>query len=203
MKNSIAIAGALVLLLLITMRIGVQGSPIAGIYGEDEGIPLTLLRQRRQAGSCRTNSDCNEWNPCCSKYGYCGTKDSGHCDRGTEDGGPISGGSGGSGGGLGAKCTDAYDCNERNPCCAGVGAAVDEDQWGTCGTDASGHCGGAVTIDPGQDVPLAGYFTPCPPPGCEDCPCSDAFGRVSSRRRASAGGECRPSVFDALGWGRC
>ena len=87
MKNSIAIAGALVLLLLITMRIGVQGSPIAGIYGEDEGIPLTLLRQRRQAGSCRTNSDCNEWNPCCSKYGYCGTKDSGHCDRGTEDGG--------------------------------------------------------------------------------------------------------------------
>ena len=85
MKNSIAIAGALVLLLLITMRIGVQGSPIAGIYGEDEGIPLTLLRQRRQAGSCRTNSDCNEWNPCCSKYGYCGTKNSGHCDRGTED----------------------------------------------------------------------------------------------------------------------
>ena len=84
MKNSIAIAGALVLLLLITMRIGVQGSPIAGIYGEDEGIPLTLLRQRRQAGSCRTNSDCNEWNPCCSKYGYCGTKDSGHCDRGTD-----------------------------------------------------------------------------------------------------------------------
>ena len=83
MKNSIAIAGALVLLLLITMRIGVQGSPIAGIYGEDEGIPLTLLRQRRQAGSCRTNSDCNEWNPCCSKYGYCGTKNSGHCDRGT------------------------------------------------------------------------------------------------------------------------
>ena len=85
MKNSIAIAGALVLLLLITMRIGVQGSPIAGIYGEDEGIPLTLLRQRRQAGSCRTNSDCNEWNPCCSKYGYCGTKNSGHCDRGTEE----------------------------------------------------------------------------------------------------------------------
>jgi len=85
MKNSIAIAGALVLLLLITMRIGVQGSPIAGIYGEDEGIPLTLLRQRRQAGSCRTNSDCNEWNPCCSKYGYCGTKNSGHCDRGTGD----------------------------------------------------------------------------------------------------------------------
>ena len=91
MKNSIAIAGALVLLLLITMRIGVQGSPIAGIYGEDEGIPLTLLRQRRQAGSCRTNSDCNEWNPCCSKYGYCGTKNSGHCDRGTEDGGKSEG----------------------------------------------------------------------------------------------------------------
>ena len=84
MKNSIAIAGALVLLLLITMRIGVQGSPIAGIYGEDEGIPLTLLRQRRQAGACSTPSDCNEWNPCCSKSGYCGTKSSGHCDRGTE-----------------------------------------------------------------------------------------------------------------------
>jgi len=86
MKNSIAIAGALVLLLLITMRIGVQGSPIAGIYGEDEGIPLTLLRQRRQAGSCSTNSDCNEWNPCCSTSGYCGTKDSGHCDRGNYEG---------------------------------------------------------------------------------------------------------------------
>jgi len=92
MKNSIAIAGALVLLLLITMRIGVQGSPIAGIYGEDEGIPLTLLRQRRQAGSCTTNSDCNEWNPCCSKNGYCGTKESGHCDRGTEVATPYIGG---------------------------------------------------------------------------------------------------------------
>jgi len=192
MKNSIAIAGALVLLLLITMRIGVQGSPIAGIYGEDEGIPLTLLRQRRQAGSCRTNSDCNEWNPCCSKYGYCGTKDSGHCDRGTEDGGPKSGGSGGSGGGLGAKCFDAYYCNEQNPCCAGWDTDLDADQIGTCGTDASGHCGpSTVTIDyPGQDVPehyTGGY---------------GSYGRVSSRRRASAGGGYRLSVYDALGLGR-
>jgi len=194
MKNSIAIAGALVLLLLITMRIGVQGSPIAGIYGEDEGIPLTLLRQRRQAGSCRTNSDCNEWNPCCSKYGYCGAKNSGHCDRGTEDGGPKSDGSGG---GLGAKCADAYDCNEQNPCCAGVGAAVDEDQFGTCGTDASGHCGGAVTIDPGQDVPVSA----CAPCVFSEGLCCAAYGRVSSRRRASAGGGRRPSVFDALGRG--
>ena len=52
MKNSIAIAGALVLLLLITMRIGVQGSPIAGIYGEDEGtIELRLPGKLRIYGN--------------------------------------------------------------------------------------------------------------------------------------------------------
>merc|ERR1719219_622274 len=43
---------------------------------------LPLLRQRRQAGSCRTSSDCNQWNPCCSQNGYCGTAESGHCDGG-------------------------------------------------------------------------------------------------------------------------
>jgi len=113
--------------------------------------------------------------------------------------GPKSGGSGGSGGGLGANCTDAYDCNEQNPCCAGVGAPVYKDQRGTCGTDASGHCGpNTYTIDrPGQDVPL--IDKPCPPPGL----CGyGAYGRVSSRRRASAGGGYRLSVYDALGLGR-
>jgi len=100
------------------------------------------------------------------------------------------GGSGGSGGGLGAKCFDAYDCNELNPCCAGVGAAVGEDQFGTCGTDASGHCGPlTVTIDrPGQDAPVpkdSSYYDPN----------RQGYGRVSTRRGRGVGGGCRPSVF--------
>jgi len=109
------------------------------------------------------------------------------------------GGSGGSGGGLGAKCFDAYDCNELNPCCAGVGAAVGEDQFGTCGTDASGHCGGAVTIDrPGQDVPRLPKTCPPPPESCGGG-VRGSLARVSSRRRPYAGLGTRFSVFNALG----
>jgi len=98
------------------------------------------------------------------------------------------GGSGGSGGGLGAKCFDAYNCNEQNPCCAGTDTE-DEVQVGTCGTDASGHCGpNPFTIDrPGQDVPAPYTLL------------YGAFGRVSTRRRASAGGGTRFSVFNVLG----
>ena len=36
------------------------------------------------------------------------------------------------------ECEDAFDCNEWNPCCSLAGY---------CGTEASGHCSGAVTID--------------------------------------------------------
>ena len=79
MKTAITTAGAAILLILISMESGARGNPYPTSIAEDEGVMMPLLRQRRDAGSCRVGADCNEWNPCCSKYGYCGTRESGHC----------------------------------------------------------------------------------------------------------------------------
>merc|ERR1712061_476602 len=65
--------------MLISMESGARGNPYPTSIAEDEGVMLQLLRRRRDAGSCRVGADCNEWNPCCSKHGYCGTRESGHC----------------------------------------------------------------------------------------------------------------------------
>ena len=40
-----------------------------------------------QAGECEDAFDCNEWNPCCSLAGYCGTEASGHCSGAVTIGG--------------------------------------------------------------------------------------------------------------------
>ena len=79
MKTAITTAGVAVLLMLISMERGAEGNPYPTSIAEEEGVMMPLLRQRRDAGSCRVGADCNEWNPCCSKYGYCGTRESGHC----------------------------------------------------------------------------------------------------------------------------
>ena len=47
------------------------------------------------------------------------------------------------------ECEDAFDCNEWNPCCSLAGY---------CGTEASGHCSGAVTIDYAGHLDVIGCY---------------------------------------------
>ena len=81
MKSAIITAGAAILLMLISMESGAQGNPpspsapmIAGRDSEDKGVLLPLLRQRRQAGECKSDSDCPSSAPCCSHWGFCGAQ---------------------------------------------------------------------------------------------------------------------------------
>merc|ERR1711934_641715 len=73
------------------------------------------------------------------------------------------------------ECEDAFDCNEWNPCCSLAGY---------CGTEASGHCSGAVTIDNAGQLDVTSGWS-----GLVN------YGRAATRRRGGGGGGNRRPGF--------